>query len=202
MKSKKKVYPPAGSILPVALYNGKLYFLFGKENDLEDSASGWSDFGGGVENNDLPIDTAIREAAEEMTGFLGLEKDIREMIRKMGGTYNIVVNTYHVHILLVQYDEKLPFYYNNNHSFLWNNMDKELLNKTKLFEKIEIKWFTVDEMKTHKSAFRGFYQKIVDEILRHLPKIKKMVKSKSQTKKTKLKKLFKPKTIKIKMKGG
>ncbi len=201
MKTKKKVFPPAGSILPVALYNGKLFFLFGKENDLEDSAKGWSDFGGGCENNDLPIDTAIREAAEEMTGFLGQENDIRKMVNHMG-TYNITVGTYHVHILVIQYDEKLPFYYNNNHAFLWNKMDKTLLNKTKLFEKIEMKWFTVDEMKTHKSSFRGFYQKIVDEILSQIPKIKKMVVSKTKTKKTKLNKLFKTKTIKIKMKGG
>jgi hypothetical protein len=201
MKTKKRVFSPAGSILPVALYNGKLFFLFGKENDLEDSAKGWSDFGGGCENNDLPIDTAIREAAEEMTGFLGQENDIRKMVNHMG-TYNITVGTYHVHILVIQYDEKLPFYYNNNHAFLWNKMDKKLLNKTKLFEKIEMKWFSVDEMKTHKSSFRGFYQKIVDEILLHIPKIKKMVVSKTKTKKTKLKKLFKTKTIKIKMKGG
>jgi len=38
----------AGSILPVAYYKNKLYFLFGKENPMEDSSKGFSDFGGGV----------------------------------------------------------------------------------------------------------------------------------------------------------
>lgn len=33
----------AGSILPITLHEGKLYFLFGKENPMEDSAKGFSD---------------------------------------------------------------------------------------------------------------------------------------------------------------
>ena len=34
------------SILPVAIHNKELYFLFGKENQNEKSAPGFSDFGG------------------------------------------------------------------------------------------------------------------------------------------------------------
>ena len=33
-------------ILPTTIHNGKLYFLFGKEGKYEDSAPGFSDFGG------------------------------------------------------------------------------------------------------------------------------------------------------------
>ena len=40
------------SILPVSYYKGQLYFLFGKENPKEDSARGFSDFGGGVEDGE------------------------------------------------------------------------------------------------------------------------------------------------------
>ena len=40
------------SVLPITIHNGKLYFLFGKENELEKSAKGFSDFGGGVEQNE------------------------------------------------------------------------------------------------------------------------------------------------------
>ena len=36
------------SILPVTIYNGKLYFLFGKERDIDENP-GWSDFGGGTD---------------------------------------------------------------------------------------------------------------------------------------------------------
>jgi len=40
------------SILPVAIHNRNLYFLFGKENLLEYSAKGFSDFGGGNETGE------------------------------------------------------------------------------------------------------------------------------------------------------
>jgi len=67
----------AGSILPVTIHNNKLYFLFGKENPMEDSAKGWSDFGGGVENGETPFSTAMREGGEELTGFLGDGKNVK-----------------------------------------------------------------------------------------------------------------------------
>jgi hypothetical protein len=41
-----------------------------------------------------------------------------------------------------------------------------------LFEKIEIKWFSVTEMKKKIKEFRPFYQDIVRHILEELPKIK------------------------------
>jgi hypothetical protein len=37
----------AAGILPATIRNGKLWFLFGKENKYEKSAPGFSDFGGG-----------------------------------------------------------------------------------------------------------------------------------------------------------
>ena len=40
-------------ILPTTIHNDKLYFLFGKENQYEDSAEGFSDFGGGTDNKAL-----------------------------------------------------------------------------------------------------------------------------------------------------
>ena len=38
--------------------DGKLYFLFGKEGKYEDTAPGFSDFGGGTDNNESLIKTA------------------------------------------------------------------------------------------------------------------------------------------------
>jgi hypothetical protein len=38
------------SILPVTIYKGKLYFLFGKERAIDENP-GWSDFGGGTDKN-------------------------------------------------------------------------------------------------------------------------------------------------------
>lgn len=165
----------AGSILPVALHNNKLYFLFGKENPMEDSAKGFSDFGGRADGQETPYDAAMREGGEELTGFLGDEKEIRRLVSKNGGVFPITVGTYHVHIFALAYDENLPKYYNQNHRFLWERMDQTMLNQSKLFEKIEIQWFSENDMRKKKRKFRRFYQRIVDEILAHAPVIRQFI---------------------------
>lgn len=95
----------AGSILPIAIHKGKLFFLFGKENSMEDSSKGFSDFGGGCENKEKPFETALREGGEELTGFLGDGTDVRKLIKKNGGIYEIIHNDYHVHMFRIDYDE-------------------------------------------------------------------------------------------------
>lgn len=170
----------AGSILPVALYKNNLHFLFGKENPMEDSAKGFSDFGGRVDGKETPFDTAMREGGEELTGFLGDEKDLRKLVDKNGGVFPITVGTYNVHIFALDYDENLPKYYNQNHKFLWEKMDKTLLNDSKLFEKIEIQWFNTKQMVKRRHVFRPFYREIVDVILSKHDEIAAFVKSKSK----------------------
>lgn len=156
----------AGSLLPVTFHNNQLYFLFGKENPLEASAKGWSDFGGGVEAGETPWQTALREGGEELTGFLGDATTLKKHIRKHGGTYNIKHGDYHVHLFFIDYDENLPRYYNQNHRFLWDRMDHQVLSKTRLFEKIEIDWFTYADMRRNIKKFRGFYQDIVEDFFK------------------------------------
>ena len=169
----------AGSILPIAIRKGKLYFLFGKENSMEDSSKGFSDFGGGCENKEAPFETAMREGGEELTGFLGDGTDIRKLIKQNGGIYKISHNDYHVHIFRIEYDENLPKYYNANHKFLWERMNKKVLNDSKLFEKIEVQWFSVEDLKRRKHEFRKFYQEIVNRFLGDLEKIKQFIKTRS-----------------------
>ena len=96
-------------ILPTTIHNGKLYFLFGKENKYEKSAPGFSDFGGGTDNNESFLETAVREAGEELTGFLGNDADIRKMLNRCG-TYDINLDnsghtTYRMHIFPFRYNE-------------------------------------------------------------------------------------------------
>ena len=141
-----------GSILPVTLHNGKIYFLFGKERDIDENP-GWSDFGGGTDKGETFIQTAIREGGEELTGFLGSDNDIRQMLRKYG-TYNIDYNsegysTYRCHIFPMEYDEMLPYYYNNNQQFLQKRLDSKIIRDTKIFEKTQIRWFSFDDIKKH-----------------------------------------------------
>ena len=153
------------SVLPVSIHNGEIYFLFGLENEFEDSAKGFSDFGGGVEKGEGIENTAFREGGEELTGFLGDGNRLKEHMKNHGGTYKMSFNDYHVHIFYLEYDPNLPKYYNWNHAFLWEKMNKKVLSKTKLFEKIEIQWFSVNAMKTRLKEFRPFYQDIVKQLV-------------------------------------
>lgn len=186
----------AGSILPVSIHNGKLYFLFGKENSTE-KHEGFSDFGGGGEKGETPLETATREGAEETTFFLGNQQDIQRKIQQAGGFYKIIHNNYHVHIFPMKYDENLCTYYNNNHKYLWEKLDKKMLNDSKLFEKKELKWFSVNDLRKKRHLFRHFYKEMVDILLRDMPQIQTFIQHKHKKTRTQKKRHRKKrKTIK------
>jgi len=195
-----------GGILPTTIHKGKLYFLFGKEGKYEDSAPGFSDFGGTTDNNESFLKTAIREAGEEFTGFLGNDNDIRKMLRKCG-TYNIDYitdkhKTYRMHIFPFEYNELLPFYYNNNQRFIQKRLDPKIIKSTKIFEKEEIKWVCIDDLKKMRPQFRSYFQNIVDMILNQKESIRQFISKKTSKKLNKSQKTYnkgkKGKTYKIK----
>jgi len=161
-------------ILPATIVNGKLYFLFGKENKYADTP-GFSDFGGGTEKGESYLNTAIREGGEELTGFLGSDDELKKMLAK--GTYNIdyADSNYRMHILPFPYDTALPHYYNNNQRFLQKRLDPEVIKKSKIFEKAEIRWICVDDLAKMRPQFRSYFQNIVDLILANKENIKKFV---------------------------
>jgi len=166
-------------ILPTTIYKNKLYFLFGKENKYEDTAPGFSDFGGGTDNKETYMETAIREGGEELTGFLGSDEDLKQMLER-NGTYNIDNKTphgsiYRIHIFPMAYDPLLPFYYNNNQRFLQKRLDAEVIKKTKIFEKEEIRWVCVDEIRKMKPHFRFFFKPIVDRLFNERENIKNFI---------------------------
>ena len=165
----------AGAILPVCIYKNKLFFLFGKENKKETSAKGWSDFGGGCKHHETPYQTAIREGMEESSGFL----DTKQLVKQ--GVYKLVHNSYNVFIVKSEYNPELPIYFNRMHEFIEQKMPKLL--DTVLFEKQEIKWFSIDEMIQHRSEFRPFYQEITDLIVQNKTKINQFIKRKRKTRK-------------------
>jgi 8-oxo-dGTP pyrophosphatase MutT (NUDIX family) len=186
-------------ILPTTIHNNKLYFLFGKENKYEKSAPGYSDFGGGTDNSETFLETAIREAGEELTGFLGTDNDIRKLLSK-NGTYIIDHKTdghktYRMHIFPFAYDEHLPFYYNNNQRFLQKRLDPNVIKTTKIFEKAEIRWICVDDLKKMRSQFRHYFQHIVDMILNQQQSIRNFIEKRG-------KKSTKKKTLRQKRKNN
>ena len=172
----------AGAILPVAIHKNKLYFLFGREGPT-DETPGWSDFGGGVEKGEDPYQTALREGGEELTGFLGDGKDVERLIKSGGGFYKSIHGTsYHIHIFLIEYDANLPIYFNKNRNFLMERMDNKYLSKTKLFEKAEIGWFSIQDMQNRRTEFRKFYQEFVSELLDDMPKIEAFLRKNHKSK--------------------
>jgi hypothetical protein len=182
----------AASILPVTWKDGELHFLFGKENELEDSAKGFSDFGGGVESGESIRETAFREGAEELCGFLGDAASVKRLVHSCGGLFPIVHHhtgkdgkptTYTMHIFFMAYDPCMTDYYNRQHKFLWNRMDKHALNRSKLFEKQEIRWFSASSLRRPSvlKLFRGFYRENVKKLLASLPEISRFIRSKRHT---------------------
>jgi hypothetical protein len=174
-----------GSILPVTIHNKKILFLFGKERNIDENP-GWSDFGGGTDDNESFIETASREGSEEITGFLGEKDDIKKMLNKYG-TFNIdytepseKYGTYRCHICPINYDEYLTIYYNNNQRFLQKHLNKKIIRDMKIFEKTEIKWFSFEDIQKNKKKFRKFYQNIIELILKNKKNIKKFIFSKQK----------------------
>jgi 8-oxo-dGTP pyrophosphatase MutT (NUDIX family) len=178
-----------GSILPTTIYNNKIYFLFGKERETDENP-GWSDFGGGTDKGETFLDTAVREGGEELTGFLGTDADLKQILNKYG-TFNIDFkshghNTYRVHIFPMKYDSYLPHYYNNNQQFLQKRLDPKVIEDTKIFEKAQIKWFCIDDLEKERNSFRSFYQNIVNLILKNKKGINSFVKKSLKTSKNTL----------------
>lgn len=166
----------ASGFLPCCIYKNKLYFLFGKEAPNEKSAKGWSDFAGGVDHGETNLfDAGVREAVEELTGFLGNENKFKEMVKKNGGTYNLVFDDYHIHVFKLDYEPKLVEYFNNTHSFIYSKMDHDYLQSTRIFEKIEIAWMSSTEARKRRNEFRPFYRAILDAILNESSNIKDFI---------------------------
>ena len=156
------------SILPITYHDGQIYFLFGKERVLDENP-GWSDFGGGTDAGETFMQTAVREGVEELTGFLGSKQDIKKHINKFG-TYKIDYknkgySTYRCHLYPIDYDNKMTFYYNNNHRVIEKYLSEKIIMDSKIFEKTELRWFSFSKLKKEKHIFRSFYREIVQLLL-------------------------------------
>jgi hypothetical protein len=63
-------------------------------------------------------------------------------------------------------------------------MNNKYLNKTKLFEKIEIDWFSLEDIKKRRSEFRSFYQEITDHFLLEKTQIRSFLQKAAKKKTT------------------
>ena len=158
-------------ILPICIYNSKLLFLFGKDS----RTNAWSDFGGRSELNETDFDTAIREGAEELNGFLGSGNKLANLVSK-NNLLTINYDKYKIFVFLINFDKNLPNYFINNNNFMLSKLSlinkKSMMvsdteyNSNGLFEKNEIKWFSYYDLKNQRENFRLFYRPIIDIIIK------------------------------------
>ena len=176
-----------GGVIPVALHNGDLYFLFGQENDVIKDASknqDWGDFGGSAKPGESETDTCVREGAEELNGFFGNKRDFKALLLKTQ-ILKLTYDTRITHLMRVDYDERLPFYFNNNYRFI-----KETANLRSIaahpengyFEKSHVRWFTLADLKRERGAFREYFRNFLDMIQYRAPEIRRLMHKRSKSK--------------------
>jgi len=168
--------------LPTTIYKGQLFFLFGKEN-IYATNPGYSDFGGGTDDNESYMETAIREFTEETTGVFGSKSQLKKYVNKIG-TFHIDYqspskrySTYRTYILPIQYNTDIVECYNNNHNFLKEKLPTKLYKTAKYLEKSQMKWFSLNEIKKHPTLFRKYYRDILKLLLQNSSPITEFVKS-------------------------
>ena len=153
-----------GGVLPIAIYKGKVYFLFSREyiNNKGDGGL-WSDFGGSKDDDETYFQTALREACEESDKIIGSKNTIKNLMEN--SLQEITINGYRTYIILIDYDKDLPKKFRNK--FLYVKQNKpHLICKKGLYEKDMIKWYTYNDIKKKFDEFRPFYKKIVKTILK------------------------------------
>lgn len=145
-------------VLPVAIHQGQLYFLFGEEADEHK----WIDFGGGAKDGESQLQNAVREGCEELNGFFGSCNEFKQLI-KSNLVLKLNLETYTSLLVQVPYDPNLPFYFNNNHKFIKTHLPN-LVCKNGLFEKRQIKWMTYADIQQKRSQFRHYYRPMLDQL--------------------------------------
>ena len=156
-----------GGILPVALHDGELHFLLGLE---QTKRGGWSDFGGAREGRESPRQTAIREGAEELDGFLGVGNALSERIRE-NHLLTARSRSYSSYLFQIPYDPYLPTYFAGHRALVKKRLPQHI-GKKGLFEKSKIEWFSVKELRKTWPTLRPWYRNIAATILQSIPRIR------------------------------
>ena len=176
-----------GGVIPVALHNGDLYFLFGQENDVIKDASknqDWGDFGGSAKPGESETDTCVREGAEELNGFFGNKRDFKALLLK-NQVLKLTYDTRITHLMRVDYDERLPFYFNNNYRFIKETANLRAIAahpENGYFEKSHVRWFTLADLKRERGAFREYFRNFLDMIQYRAPEIRRLMHKRSKSK--------------------
>ena len=155
-------------ILPIAIKDKKIYFLFGREtvDHVFRDAGKWSDFGGSIEKGEKIEDVAIREGWEETSGILGNQKTVKELVEKK--TIQKIKNgTYTTYLIVIDYNNKLPSIFDTNYKNIKKNKPELIQEYNGLYEKDKIKWIEVDNLYKYQKTFRPFYLSILNKVIKY-----------------------------------
>lgn len=158
-------------ILPVAFHEGKVYFLFGRETIYMQSKDmgKWSDFGGMKEKNESAKETAIREGWEETSGILGDIEKIRYLVE-----HKLVKEFknwgYTTFVVQIPYRRRLPSTYGKMYSDALKYRGDEVRAYNGLYEKDQIKWVELNDLKKIIPLCRPWYSPMVKKINKHFSK--------------------------------
>jgi 8-oxo-dGTP pyrophosphatase MutT (NUDIX family) len=153
-------------ILPIAIKDKKVFFLFGREtvDQVFRDAGKWSDFGGSIEKGEKLEDVAIREGWEETSGILGNQKTVKELVEKK--TIQKITNgTYTTFLVAIDYNNKLPSIFDKTYKNIKKNKPELIQEHNGLYEKDKIKWIEVDNLHKHKKIFRPWYLSILNKAI-------------------------------------
>ena len=150
-------------------FQNNIYFLFGRENKYAKTKFQYSDFGGHSEKGETLKETAYREAYEETSGILGNIGYYKYLIdNKLIKTYTIPkkYGGYRTYLVEIDYDKKLPIYFNNSFRFVNSNTTELVKAYNGLYEKDKMKWFSINELKKEQKIFRIHYRNIIKQIIK------------------------------------
>jgi hypothetical protein len=95
--------------------------------------------------------------------MLGCEKDMRNLIANHLFA-EVEYEGYTTYMVEVPYDPLLPYYINNNYKLMETKFP-HLIGKNGMFEKCEIKWFTMNQFKRGRKTMRPLYKKVASKLI-------------------------------------
>jgi 8-oxo-dGTP pyrophosphatase MutT (NUDIX family) len=147
-----------GGILPVAIYNSDIYFLFARETMIpKTKISGqWSDFGGSHEKGETVFETAIREGYEETNNIFKSQEELKKRVKENLIT-KIEMKGYATFLFEIKYDPDLPKKFKLDYENTLKKYKQKVLEPNGLYEKDRLQWIKLEDLLLNKSQFRKWY---------------------------------------------
>lgn len=153
-------------ILPIALHNNEIYFLFAREGVVNGTDAGkWSDFGGSTERGETKQKTAIREGWEESNGIFGSIKDVESLVKNRT-VKTIDIGSYRCYLVAIEYNIGIPRRFMDDYKYTITNYPNFVNANNGLYEKDRVQWVPFSKLKQNSLRFRPWYLQVVRKLLK------------------------------------